>query len=321
MKEIGGYFGLEEFVRGEYYPELLKFNLGRTALLYLLEKIECKKLLLPYYVCDSVSEYCEKASCKIEYYHVDEDLNPQISDESLGEKEYLYLINYYGQLTDKKILFYKEKYGNIIVDHTHSFFQKPLQGVMTLYSCRKFFGLPDGAYLSADFTADELESDVSKERMEHILGRYEGKASDYYSIMLKNASDFHKAPVKRMSRLTENLLNVVDYDRVKRKRNENYECLKKYLGDVNSLNFITPDGPLAYPFYNENAAKIRKELAGKKIYVPVYWGNVIEKMPQDSIEYKYAKNIMPIPCDQRYSTEDMKYVADTLLKILENKNG
>ena len=33
MKEIGGYFQLEEMPGEEYYPDLYRVNLGRTALL------------------------------------------------------------------------------------------------------------------------------------------------------------------------------------------------------------------------------------------------------------------------------------------------
>ena len=36
MNEIGGYLELENFTGEEYYPELLKLNLGRTALLFAL---------------------------------------------------------------------------------------------------------------------------------------------------------------------------------------------------------------------------------------------------------------------------------------------
>ena len=36
-KEIGGYFELEDFGGKEYYPNLYKVNLGRTALRWLLE--------------------------------------------------------------------------------------------------------------------------------------------------------------------------------------------------------------------------------------------------------------------------------------------
>ena len=34
MKEIGGYFQLEEMPGEEYYPDLYRVNLGRTALLW-----------------------------------------------------------------------------------------------------------------------------------------------------------------------------------------------------------------------------------------------------------------------------------------------
>ena len=54
MNEIGGYLELENFTGEEYYPELLKLNLGRTALLFALDYLKVKKLWLPYFLCDSV---------------------------------------------------------------------------------------------------------------------------------------------------------------------------------------------------------------------------------------------------------------------------
>lgn len=42
-KEIGGYLELEESTGQEYYPELCGVNLGRTALLWLMEARNCKK--------------------------------------------------------------------------------------------------------------------------------------------------------------------------------------------------------------------------------------------------------------------------------------
>ena len=46
-KEIGGYLELEESTGQEYYPELCGVNLGRTALLWLMEVRNCKKIYLP----------------------------------------------------------------------------------------------------------------------------------------------------------------------------------------------------------------------------------------------------------------------------------
>ena len=125
-KEIGGYFQLEELQGTEYYPDLYRVNLGRTALLWLLQTKGYKKIILPVFLCASVTEICEENHIQIEFYHLDENLNVKYPRKKLDEDEVLYLVNYYGQLTDEQILEYSRIYGNIIVDHTHAFFQKPL---------------------------------------------------------------------------------------------------------------------------------------------------------------------------------------------------
>ena len=140
-KEIGGYFELEDFGGKEYYPNLYKVNLGRTALRWLLEGRGYTKIYLPVFLCESVTEACEQHGIRISRYQLDAELNVLLPRKKLGESECLYLVNYYGQLTDEKILAYQKIFGNIIVDHTHAFFQKPLKGVDTLYSCRKFWGV------------------------------------------------------------------------------------------------------------------------------------------------------------------------------------
>ena len=143
MKEIGGYFQLEEMPGEEYYPDLYRVNLGRTALLWLLKSRRCRKILLPYFLCESVVHTCQENQIETEFYHLNEKLEVLYPKEQLPEGEYLYLVNYYGQLSDPRISEYKKIYGNIIVDHTHAFFQKPLKGIDTLYSCRKFWGVSD----------------------------------------------------------------------------------------------------------------------------------------------------------------------------------
>lgn len=320
MREIGGYLQMEHLGGEEYYPELIKLNLGRTALLYLMKDLDIQKLRLPGYICDSVVKICEKAGYPYSFYSVDQKLNP-IIEEPLAQGEYLYLINYYGQLSDDKILAIKKEHHRIIVDHTHSFFQRPLKDVPTLYSVRKFFGVSDGAYL---WTGGEeswmdphmLEKDISHQRIGHVLGRYEENASAYYSQMLENAHSLEEESVKQMSALTENLMRGIDYHKARAAREKNYRALEK-LREKNGLKWEMPKGPFAYPFYYYRGAELRKLLAERKIYVPTYWSNVIETMEQETVEYDYAANILPLPCDQRYDEEDMDYVAECCLECIE----
>ena len=316
MKEMGGYFGLEQLISNEYYKDLIPLNTGRNALLYLLKARNIKKLYIPCYLCNSVSDMCIRSGYKFEYYNIDAEFMP-IFNKTLADDEYLYIVNYYGQLTNEKIFSLKYQFVQIILDNTQAFFQKPIEGIDTIYACRKFFGVPDGAYLSTNKRlSEELEIDISRERMTHILGRYEGMASDYYSHFQNNDASFKSEPLKYMSKLTHNILGAIDYDRVRRIRNENYAYLESKLGGQNKLKLIAPDAAFAYPFYMKNGIEIRKLLAQKKIYIPTLWPNVLNDMPKDSVEHDYVANILPLPCDQRYSIDDMKCVVEEMRKCI-----
>ena len=71
-----------------------------------------------------------------------------------------------------------------------------------------------------------------------------------------------------------------------------------------------------YPFWCENGAAVRKLLAEKKIYIPTLWPNVLE-LDGCSLEKEYAKNILPLPIDQRYGEEDIERVANELKNALK----
>ena len=90
MKEIGGYFQLEEMPGEEYYPDLYRVNLGRTALLWLLKSRRCRKILLPYFLCESVVHTCQENQIETEFYHLNEKLEVLCPKEQLPEGEYLF---------------------------------------------------------------------------------------------------------------------------------------------------------------------------------------------------------------------------------------
>ena len=115
-----------------------------------------------------------------------------------------------------------------------------------------------------------------------------------------------------MSALTENLLRGIDYDYTKKTREKNFRALHDILGSSNRFPLRMPDGPFTYPFYCPDGLTVRRAMAKEKIFVPTYWGNVLRDCPQDSIEYDFAANILPLPCDQRYDEEDMERVAAVL---------
>ena len=317
LKEIGGYFELEDLIHHPYYDDVLRLNSARNALIYLIKAKKIEKIYIPYFLCDSVSKALIKNEVQFSYYKIDKHFRPKV-DFQLDSCEYLYLVNYYGQLSNEEILKYKKMYKNVIVDNVQAFFQRPVKNVDTIYSCRKFFGVPDGAYLSTTEKGNflELEEDKSSDRMGHILGRYDGQASVYYDCFKKNDKEFQNRDVKKMSKISKNILGAIYYERTIKKRNENYVILANYLKKYNKLSLRTPEGPYVYPFYLKDGLEIKKVLSRQKIYIPTLWPNVVESFPEESLEFQFSANILPLPCDQRYEKDDMKFVVQELMRCI-----
>ena len=83
---------------------------------------------------------------------------------------------------------------------------------------------------------------------------------------------------------------------------------------MNGLKMKCPPGPYAYPFYTQNGMSIKKQLAKRKIYVATLWPNVLGSGLD--IETDFTENILPLPCDQRYSEADMQRVADAVRELI-----
>lgn len=309
MKEIGGYIELDTYRHTILHEDALLLNCGRNALAYLLEARGIKKLYLPYFLCDSVVNVCRKYGVEVVNYHIGDKWLPK--NVNLDNDAWLYIVNFYGQITKEDLTRLVDEYQNVIIDNAQAYFEAPLSNVDTLYTCRKFFGVSDGAVLYTNSKLERrLEIDESFNRIHYVLGRYERLASEFYAEAAKNNDIFDNEPIREMSKLTRNLLRGIDYEYVKQIRTENFAYLHEKLKQVNNLNVHPVEGAFMYPLMLNDAMKLRKKLQQMKIYIPTLWPNVLEECKPDTLEYKFAADILPIPVDQRYGIEDMEYLVN-----------
>lgn len=70
---------------------------------------------------------------------------------------------------------------------------------------------------------------------------------------------------------------------------------------------------MVYP-YLTNDVTLRKRLIANKIYVATYWPNVFDWCNESDVEYQMAKNIIPLPIDQRYGVADMDIIVNTIIE-------
>ena len=312
-KEIGGYLELERFTGPMLHEKALALSSGRACLSYLIEQRKIRKIALPDFNCDIVEAVCRAHEVKIRFYPVGADLHPKTLQTE--EDEWLYLVNFYGQLSADELRRIAARVPRLIVDNAQAYFDLPLKAVDTLYTCRKFLGVPDGGFLYTEAPEKTLPADESRERMGFVLGRFERPAGEYFATAAKNNDDLSIEP-KSMSELTKNLLHAVDYDRVKTKRTENFRLLHEGLGSVNCLNLRETEGAYAYPLMLPEGQKIRKKLIERKIFVPMLWPNVPEQQPADSEACRLAEQILPLPCDQRYGAEEMTFIIKAVRDCL-----
>ena len=316
MQEIGGYLELEFFRGQTYYPDAVAVNNARSALLYILRARNVRKVFLPYYLCGDVMALCKREGISYELYHIDESFLP-IFDHLPKPDEMLYVVNYYGFIDAEREAEILHRFKRVIFDHVQAFYQRPIPGGDTVYSCRKFFGVPDGGYAATDARLNQpLEQDRSQDRFRHLLGRFEGpSASAFYEDFKRSEVAFEAATLREMSSLTQNLMRGIDYEAVRQKREENFQTLSDRLAARNILQADKPLGPYAYPLYCKDGPKVRRKLAEKKIFVPTLWPNVLEQ--GNDLERDFTANILPLPCDQRYNKEDMMRVAAEVLKCID----
>ena len=293
---IGGYPELELREGEHYHKGALCLNTARNCLEYILRAKKYTKVYMPYYTCEVMLEPLKKCNVDFEFYHINLELEPIELCELKSTEAFLYT-NYYG-LKQDCVIRLAEKYGKqLIVDNAQAFFAKPLKGIDTFYSARKFFGVADGAYLYTDTILDfQLEKDISYKRMMHLLIRADVDAESGYADFRKNDDSLNNNPIRLMSNLTEKILCSIDYGNIKRIRRENYILLDTKLSSSNGISLFLDEEsvPMVYPYFT-NKILLRKSLIENRIFVAKYWDNVSRYCDVDDIEYTLLEDLLPLP--------------------------
>jgi len=323
MNPIGGYFSLETNEGWGYHNEALRLNSGRYALEYILKARKYKKLYIPYYICDSVLQPIKRQGIEYEFYHINEAFEPIDNIQSKDEEAVLY-VNYFGLKNDYASSFcYVHR--NTILDQTQAFYSEKgnkynsnKYNCDTFYSCRKYFGVSDGAYLYTNCLLDEqLPLDESFDRMIYLTKRIDKSPQEAFNDFQINEKKISSIGLRRMSRLTESIMQGIDFTSKANKRINNFHYLDKNLRESNrfkwAMNYETI--PMVYPYYIENGERLRKHLIDNQIFCAQYWPNVLQWCKPEEWEYQLTQNLVCIPIDQRYGENEMQHILNTIKNV------
>lgn len=321
-KEMGGYLPLELSTGKEYFKRLLptqyvRLNSGRTAIWCAVRELKAKRVFIPHFCNPAVAEAVRDAGAEVEFYHLNEQLLPR--DLQRNPEDVLLLVNYYGAM-DQLLSDYVQDNRNIIIDNAAAFFCAPIlrEDVYNVYSCRKFIGVADGAYLvGKQFNLNLPEIADTDLSATYLLAALQKGTNSAYA--LRQACEKHLSQQRSaMSDMTQKILDSVDYDEIIRKRRSNYACLDRLLGRYNQCHFpLEENVPQYYPFLA--AAGVREKLIAQRIYLPMLWRKCLTM--EGTVEQTYAQQMCCLPIDQRYDEADMQYLADLVIRAVGPDRG
>jgi hypothetical protein len=314
MSVIGGYFELELSRGKSYHPDAIAVNTGRNAFEYIMLANHYTKVYIPRYTCAVLLEPLVRNHIPYEYYRIDRNFEP-VFDFTRLEKQQAFLYTNYWGLKDNYVKKLARQCRNLIVDNAQAFYARPVKGASTFYSARKFFGVPDGAYLYTGKSLNlRLSKDSSDTRFLHLVQRIDRGAEEGYVTFLQNESLLHDLPVMEMSAITQKLLQTIDYKSIATKRRRNFRYLAEHLNRFNNTRLVLKAGqvPMAYPFLS-GSSNLRDQLTACNIFTGKYWKEVNDIVTTDSIEYLFTNNLIALPIDQRQDLVDLDIIIKTII--------
>ncbi|HET7175107.1 MAG TPA: hypothetical protein VFK21_03785 [Gammaproteobacteria bacterium] len=319
MKPIGGFLELELSQDGSsYHQTSLTYKSGRAAFNAILKHLHPSRVFVPFYCCDALLQPLQQGGIRYEFYPIGPSFEP-LTLPSLSDGDLFVYVNYF-DLKRGCIERLSDQYRHrLVVDATQSFYMRGNGRSWFFNSCRKFFGVPDGAYLyvpegyEKGFRTPEEEN--TRYIPDHLFYRFKGDMENGYAAALQNEAllDTEQAA---MSKLTRYLLGQVDYPAAATSRRENFRLLEQKLGALNQLELKLDEAaaPHYFPFLPDRLIE-KQSLWNEQVFVPALWKDCLDRRrPGFEFELRLSSAMLPLPIDQRYATDDMGRVVDVALK-------
>lgn len=321
--EIGSFIELQLPIGKEWYRsdiDQARLNTGRMGIWHAFRVTGCNRIWIPIYQCDSIRETFEKKGIEMCFYHQDKNFNP--IDIEAKDEDAVLLVNYFGIMSSQRMAELAKPYKHPIIDCSQAFFCNPFAGALMVYSCRKFVGVPDGAYVigpSAHKYVAEYPQSYSSDTASFLLMRIEyGCEGKGYDARRLNEHRIDAEDCMKMSKLTRTLMDAEDYDYNRKKRKENFGYAQELFGDINKINptkYMDDETiPMIYPLLVEDE-DLLPSLQAAKHFQGHWWSYICDEQPEHSFEYWISRYVIPITIDQRYGKEELDYLAG----IIKNK--
>jgi len=339
-KVIGGEFEIEvqqSYQKRNALPEgVVTYSSGRSALYnilaYLKEKCGIKGVLFPDYLCESVYQMAEKNQMGVEFYALDEQLNPDVKDieNKYDTTKAVLLIDYFGLKDSQPAIEQLRGIHQdmvIVLDNVqspYSMYDKT-DADFAFSSFRKAFPVADGSWVLSKsaslpqyecvntFAQYKIAASCLKALREQQLFSDEVYLELYHRGEVMIDEDYRTD----MTQLSKNILADMEWSRYAILRKRNAEVIIEGLKQMGIKPIIPVNEnkvPLFVPVRLENRDKVRNALFANNVFLPVHWPVEDDYKNQLKRGTEMADHELSIIVDQRYSVSDMRRI----LSIIES---
>jgi hypothetical protein len=329
--------------RGEYETGRGQLNIegwqlyrsGRDALKQVARLNPGKKVLLPALCCESMILPFTMNGCRVEFYKLTDQLKGDWADvlsKADGDTVLLYMTyfdiqpfetEFLARLRDKGVFLLEDRTQDIIVPRAET-----IEPDVTIASIRKWAALPEGGLLKTSLSVPKAKTDERFARLRRAAMEEKGLYLESGEPGLKTdfLSKLHQAdelldesgePIA-MSESSKAELIKLDFEKILSKRRANVRILERELAGLNIKTLTQGESTagLYYPILVENRNKVQRGLAQRNIYCPAIWPVPEEALGVCKNAEHTAEHILAIPCDQRYSENDMVHIAQAIKEII-----
>lgn len=311
-KIIGGYLKSDLLKKevNPYFSSTL-FSNARTCLSVILDNLSISKLYIPSYICNSLIDVIREKNIVYEVYTIDLKLFPK-EVFNIKSSEFFLYVNYFGvcSINIKKLNnIYGEK---LIIDNSMAFFANNNEYIC-FNSARKFFGVPDGAYISGIKVKHSLKKRINTFNY-HIKLRDNNRVFEGYNLYRNNEKRLNTIDQKA-SFASLYKLKHINYGYIVKRRLNNYNYLENNLKQYNCLTVdkCENDIPMSYPLLL-NKVIDRSLFHRKKFFIPSFW--------DEMYYYNYTisnisiNNLLSLPVDQNCDIHDLKRLINYIKEII-----
>lgn len=309
------------------------FLSGRGALSAVLERLLAEHRVrnagLPAWCCDSMIAPFLARGISVSFYPVFPDLDGGLRCElsAVSDCDILLVMDYFGYVRTAELSAFR---GAVVRDLTHSVLSLvPLDADYYFGSLRKWAGFWTGGFAwtrngaplpavgagAAQYVA--LRSQAMEWKTSYLMGARNDKA---YLDVFAHADAVLEADPRATAADKRDIAAALhlDAEQLRRRRRENAQSLLDGLRELQDIRPIFPiikenDVPLFVPVLVQDGKRdeLRSWLTTKQIYCPVHWP-VSELHRLDTRTAALYKAELSLVCDQRYGTDDMQRIIDTI---------